>query len=125
MTLAIVLLSITAWLSVGYLGGRKAAPIAYRRYRATWVEPYGGRDPVEKGQGNAAGAFTICLLTGPLGWVYVLAHSISEQTVPELRSARLASIEKAHREEIEAMQRQIDEAHKALGIAPLKREAAS
>lgn len=120
MIALIVIASVAAWLGVGYTAARRAAPIAYRNYRARWVDRYSFQKDVAQGQGTAAMVASACLLLGPLGWSYVFIYHTTEQMIPELRAARAQEVEKAHRAEVEALQRQINDAHKALGIAPLK-----
>lgn len=121
MTALIALLLVVAWLAIGYMAGRKAAPIAYHRYRRRY--PSLAHGDVHFGGSEAAGVLFLNTLLGPFGWMYPLTFGSTWHVIPDIRDANREAEAARRRAELADLQRQIDEAHRHLGIAPLKRDA--
>lgn len=128
MTTAITLSCITAWLLLGYAGGRGLARRAYYAHRRAYPSLAMG-NPKE---GKSEAVFVLCVSTlgGPVAVVVALtlllvrafAHRGITRLIPELRAAEAAAEEEAHRKRLAELQQQIDAAHSELGIAPLARD---
>lgn len=112
-SMVIALLSVGAWLVTGHMSGRVVAARAFeghrRQYRSlSHDDPYFGR-------GTAVFAYVMCLLAGPFAMLLAAAHRVVDRHVPGLVEA--AAAEK--RSELARLQRQIDDAHRSLGLPPL------
>lgn len=112
--LLIAALCVVAWLTCGHLAGRGMAARSFRAYRKSYRLLAAG-DP-EFGKSSAAITYLACLAAGPLALLPLLADVVVSRNVPELVEVRAA----ARRAELAELQRQIDQAHKELGIAPLR-----
>lgn len=121
MSGALFALASITWLTIGYLAGRKAAPIVYQRYRRLF--PLTASRDVHMGGVEAVGMLFLCTILGPFGWIYPLAFGTTWHVIPEIRDANREVEAARRRAELADLQRQIDEAHRHLGIAPLKRGA--
>lgn len=119
MSLLLALASVIAWLLIGYAAGRKAAPLAYHRYRRRY--PSLARGDIHFGGGEAAAMMLWSTLIGPLGWIYPLTFGSTWHVIPEIRDANREVEAARRRAELADLQRQIDEAHRQLGLAPLQR----
>jgi hypothetical protein len=113
MTWMIVLVSIGAWLAIGYMSGRGVAARTFEGHRRRY--PALSRNDPYFGRGEAVFAFLMCLLGGPFAVLPAVACSAVDRHVPGLVEA--AAAEK--RAELAHLQRQIDDAHRSLGLPPL------
>lgn len=117
ITFGIVLVAVVAWIAVGHAPGKRAAAWQFESSRRHWQ--YSAAGNPQYGRGPATFAYLGCLLLGPLALLFGLACSVVGRSVPALVKAQTD----AKRAELAQVQRDIDDAHRQLGIALIKRDA--
>jgi hypothetical protein len=113
-TLLYVVLIVLAWMACGHFPGKTAAALQFESSRRAYYSL--ARDDPSYGRGAATGVYICCLLAGPLSLLLGLANYVVGRSVPGLVEAAAAK----KRRELDELQRQIDDAHRHLGLPPLR-----